>query len=132
MPNDQPPSLAEDQPREQTVLVVEDEEDIGAFIVQALSEVTPYHPLLAADGFQALKIVRSLIPSLFLLDYHLPSMDGIELYDHLQASEELKGIPVIMFTADEPPSQLREREIILVKKPAELDELLKAVRGVLG
>jgi CheY-like chemotaxis protein len=132
MPNDQSPSLAEDQPHEQTVLVVEDDEDVGAFIVQTLSEVTPYHTLLATDGFQALKIVRSLIPSLFLLDYHLPSMDGIELYDHLQASEELKGIPFIMFTANEPTSELQEREIIFIKKPAELDELLKAVRGVLG
>ena len=124
--------MSDDQPPVKTVLVVEDDEDIGAFIVQAIIQETPYQAMLATDGFQALKMVRSLIPNLFLLDYHLPSMDGIELYDHLRDSEELVDVPVFMFTADLPTPELREREIIYIQKPAELDELLQAVRKALG
>jgi CheY-like chemotaxis protein len=132
MAYNQDPSSAEDQAPVKTVLVVEDEEELGAFIVQALQQETPYQALFVTDGFQALKMVRSLKPNLFLLDYHLPSMDGIELYDQLRADEELEDIPVVMFTADAPTPELQEREIIFVKKPAELDELLQTIGKVLG
>lgn len=132
MADNQGPSSAEDQAPVKTVLVVEDEEELSEFIVQALQQETPYQALFVTDGFQALKVVRSLKPNLFLLDYHLPSMDGIELYDQLRADEELKDIPVVMFTADAPTHQLQEREIIFIKKPAELDELLQTIRKVLG
>jgi CheY-like chemotaxis protein len=131
MSDDQNPRSEADHSPVKTVLVVEDDEDIGAFIVQAISQETPYQALLATDGFQALKMVRSLIPNLFLLDYHLPSMDGIELYDNLRDSEELKDMPVVMFTASLSTPELREREIIFVQKPAELDELLQTIRKVL-
>jgi len=131
MSDDQNPRSEADHSSVKTVLVVEDDEDIGAFIVQAISQETSYQALLATDGFQVLKMVRSLIPNLFLLDYHLPSMDGIELYDHLRDSEELTDVPVVMYTADLPTPELREREIIYIQKPAELDELLQTVRKVL-
>lgn len=36
--------------RRKTILVVEDDADIGAFIVQALTQEAPHHPLLVADG----------------------------------------------------------------------------------
>src|SRR5258707_9213379 len=132
MSDDQNPRSEADHSSVKTVLVVEDDEDIGAFIAQAISQETPYQALLATDGFQALKMVRSLIPNLFLLDYHLPSMDGIELYDQLRADEELEDIPVVMFTADAPTPELQAREIIFVKKPAELDELLQTIGKVIG
>lgn len=123
--------LPSDQISVKTVLVVEDDEDIGAMLVGALSQETPYQAMLATDGLQALAMIRSFTPRLFLLDYRLPGMDGIELYDHLRDSEELKDVPVVMFTADLPTPELREREIIFIQKPAELDELLQTVRKVL-
>src|SRR2546425_1360474 len=116
MAYNQGPSSAEDQAPVKTVLVVEDEEELSEFIVQALQQETPYQALFVTDGFQALKMVRSLKPNLFLLDYHLPSMDGIELYDQLRADEELEDIPVVMFTADAPTPELQEREIIFIQK----------------
>src|SRR5260370_6565226 len=108
-------SSAEDEAFVKTVLVVEDEEELGAFIVQALQQETPYQALFVTDGFQALKMARRLKPNLFLLDSHLPTMDGIELYDQLRADEEVEDIPVVMFTADAPTPELQEREIIFVK-----------------
>src|SRR2546422_8064897 len=75
MAYNQGPSSAEDQAPVKTVLVVEDEEELSEFIVQALQQETPYQALFVTDGFQALKMVRSLKPNLFLLDYHLPSID---------------------------------------------------------
>jgi len=124
-------SATEDQKTVKTILVVEDDEDFGAFLTQALLQETPYQAMLVSDGFQALKAVRNLIPNLFLLDYHLPSMDGIELHDHLRATKELADIPVIMFSADLPTPELQERGIIIIEKPTELDILLQAITKLL-
>jgi PleD family two-component response regulator len=54
--------LPSDQIRVKTVLVVEDDEDIGAMIVVALSQETPYQAVLATDGLQALEMIRSFAP----------------------------------------------------------------------
>ena len=92
--------------RVKTILVVEDDADIGALIVQALTQETPHHPLLVADGKQALDITGKLIPDLFIIDYLLPHMNGIELYDILQSRKELAAIPTIIISAHLPRQEI--------------------------
>jgi CheY-like chemotaxis protein len=114
-----------------TVLVVEDDTGIGTFLVQAISQETSYHALLAPDGFQALKIVESIKPSLFVLDYHLPQMNGIELYDHLHAIKGLEDIPAIIVSARLPKQEIEKRHILSMTKPLELDDFLQAIEKLL-
>ena len=127
MPNDNEPFSNEEYSTTKTILVVEDDRDIGAFLGLALTQETPYHALLVADGFQALKIVREIKPDLFLLDYHLPSMDGIELYDHLHATEGLEQTPAILLSSNLPRKELEKRKMVGVRKPFELDTLLNTI-----
>jgi DNA-binding response OmpR family regulator len=110
-----------------TILVVEDDADIGAFIVQDLTQETPHHSLLVPDGIQALEVTRNLIPDLFIIDYLLPHMNGIELYDILLSRKEFVAIPTIMISAHLPTQEIAKRKIIGFKKPFELHELLGTV-----
>ncbi len=73
-----------------TILIVEDDAHIGEYLERVLSEETPYKPLVVSNGFEALKVTREVKPNLFVLDYHLPGMDGIELYDQLHAVKEFQ------------------------------------------
>jgi len=114
-----------------TILVVEDDADVGDFLVRAILLESPYQAKLVSDGFQALKTVRSLKPNLFLLDYQLPSMNGIELYDRLHAIKEFADIPAIVFSANLPLQKVRERKLASLKKPVELDELLNTIEELL-
>jgi CheY-like chemotaxis protein len=114
-----------------TIVVVEDDADIGEFLVQLLKDETAHQVLLAADGFQALKVVRDIKPDLFVLDYQLPSMDGIELYDHLQTIEALKDIPTLFMSAEVPREELNKRHVSFIEKPFEPDEMIKIVRTLL-
>src|SRR5579863_2044814 len=82
-----------------TILVVEDDTDIGSFLVQAILQETHYQALLVTDGFQALKVMSSIRPSLLILDYQLPSMNGIELYDRIQETPTLERPPAILISA---------------------------------
>ncbi len=115
-----------------TILVVEDDADIGTFIVLAISQETKHSTHLVSDGFQALKATSDLKPDLLILDYQLPRMNGIELYDKLQARKELAGIPTIMISARLPTQEIARRNITGVKKPFELYELLRTIEEKLA
>lgn len=115
-----------------TVLVVEDDTGIGTFLVQAILQETHYHALLVSDGFQALKAVTSIKPDLFILDYQLPRMNGIELYDHLHSTKSLEHIPALIISARLPKQEIEKRKLISMSKPLELDEFLQTVERLLG
>lgn len=113
------------------ILVVEDDTDIGMFLVQAISQETHYQAMLVADGLQALNVVASIKPNLFILDYQLPSMNGIELYDQLQETQELQGTPAILISARLPRREIARRKIVGMTKPLELDDFLQTIERLL-
>lgn len=115
-----------------TILVVEDDVGIGSFLAQAISQETHHQALLVTDGFQALKTVMDIKPSLFILDYQLPRMNGIELYDKLHAIEGLDAVPAILISARLPKQEIDKRHIIGMSKPLELDEFLHTIEELLG
>ncbi len=114
-----------------TILLVEDDDDIGSFLVQALTHETPHQTLHVSDGIQALEAAGKLIPDLFIIDYLLPDMNGIELYDILQASKKLAAIPTIIISAHLPIQEIIKRKVIGFKKPFDLQKLLDAIHKML-
>lgn len=115
-----------------TVLVVEDDTGIGTFLIQAIQQETHYQAMLVTDGFQALKVVANIKPGLFILDYQLPRMNGIELYDRLHAIPELEEIPAIIVSARLPRQEIERRKITGISKPLELDDFLQTIEHLLG
>lgn len=115
-----------------TILVVEDDELIGTFLAEAISQETAYHPLLVSDGFEALRVTHDIKPSLFLLDYRLPKMSGIELYDQLHAREGFETVPTIILSANLPLEELTKRGLMGLKKPFDLDQLLQAIEKTIA
>ena len=113
-------------------LIVEDDASIGEVLVYAISQTTPYQVVSALDGFEALEIIKGIKPDLFILDYQLPKMNGIELYDLLQTTHELAHIPTIIISANLPEAAIRQRKLIGIKKPFELDELLDTIEKLIA
>jgi CheY-like chemotaxis protein len=125
------PAPAHESTTSKTILLVEDDVDLGDCIVAALEEATPYHVLLASNGIEALQIISSLKPDLFLLDYHLPSMDGLELHERLHQIQELENIPTLFLTAYPFSLALRGRKVISLKKPFDFEELIRVIHELL-
>jgi len=116
------------------ILLVEDDSNISTFLVEAIAQETPYRASVASDSYDALKLVRHFIPCLFILDYGLPGMNGIELYDRLHLNRELAPIPAILITANRyiPQLQIRQRQLITFMKPFELDSFLDTIETLLA
>ena len=89
----------------QVILVVEDEETISDFIVRFLEQETPYKALSVPNAIQALELVDAIKPDLFMLDYQLPGINGLELFDRLHAMQGLEAVPALMFSANALPQK---------------------------
>ena len=131
MLQDQEQQSGKDHAPMKTILVVEDDTDIGMLIDAVISAETSYQTLWVTDGLQALKVVQDTKPDMFLLDYFLPLMDGIELYDRLHALKELETIPTVMMSARLPTKEIEKRKILGLRKPFELQELLDMIERLL-
>ncbi|MBA2392479.1 MAG: response regulator [Ktedonobacteraceae bacterium] len=123
--------------REKTILIVEDDEDLGALILEALQQESfymgvRYRTLLAIDGMEALGIIEETFPDLFLLDYYLPRINGLDLYDRMHAMETLSQVPTIFMSANPPFKELRKRNLLSIRKPFNLRELLDTIENALA
>jgi len=118
--------------RIKTILVVEDDTGIGEVLVQAILQETSYLPVLVANGFEALNTVKNIRPHLFILDYKLPRMNGLDLYEQLHHIKEFAETPTIMMSAQLPKKELGGRAILGMEKPIDIDDLLQAIDRLLG
>jgi two-component system phosphate regulon response regulator PhoB len=82
----------------QSVLVVEDEEDIRELVSYNLLK-EGYQVAGVASGEDALSAVESKTPDLILLDIMLPGLDGLRVCRKLKENPRFQSIPVIMLTA---------------------------------
>ena len=55
---------------------------------------------VAADGREALKILKDEWLDLVITDYNMPDMNGIELITEMKKDDELGAIPVIVVTTE--------------------------------
>ena len=111
------------------ILIVEDDEAIGALLVQVFEQETSYQAVLASDGFQALKMLRNVKPDLLILDYGLPDMNGLELYDTIHAVKALERLPAMIISAEtiRIQKEAKARQLPHLKKPFDLTKLFETI-----
>jgi len=117
-----------------TIFIVEDDESNGMLLAELLLRETSYYPLLLQDSLHVLQLTRFIKPLLFLLDYYLPGMNGLELYEQLHAREELKDVPAIILSAslDDHIDEINRRGLVALHKPFDLDEFLLTIENVVA
>ncbi|MBU6221855.1 MAG: response regulator transcription factor [Planctomycetes bacterium] len=93
-----PKSKSIDQAGGQSVLVVDDEEDLLELVRYNLTR-EGYRVTCVATGEEALKAARKQPPDLIVLDLMLPAVDGLEVCRRLKSESKTRDIPIIMLTA---------------------------------
>src|SRR3989454_11204876 len=114
-----------------TILVVEDEREIGE-LLRSYLERDGHRVLHAADGEAAIREVEAATPDLVVLDLMPPRLEGWEVSRRIRA---LMPIPIIMLTArDREEDKIRGLELgadDYVTKPFSPREVVARVRAVL-
>ena len=80
------------------ILAADDEPDI-LFTLKAIGRTMGWEVYTAADGREAVTLMRQLKPDLILLDYHMPNQDGLTTVKVIRALDKI--VPIIILTVDE-------------------------------
>lgn len=83
---------------EQTILIVDDEQDILDLISYNLSK-EGYKVHTAANGIQAVDVANAVRPDLVILDVMMPGMDGFEVCRTLRKQPETAAAAIMFLTA---------------------------------
>jgi two-component system response regulator len=96
--------------REQTILLVEDNDDDAELAALAFHRANITNPLIRArDGVEALDYLfgrgkhakRDVgdLPAVTLLDLNLPKVSGLEVLKAIRADERTKHLPIVILTS---------------------------------
>ncbi|RJR40202.1 MAG: response regulator [Deltaproteobacteria bacterium] len=118
-----------------TILVVDDR-DLGRELLSTILSYERHRVLEAADGAQALALVRSEHPDLVISDVLLPKMDGFQFVRELRSDPSISATEVIFYTAvfDEQEALKLAEECGVSRvlfKPMEPEKILETVSEVL-
>jgi PAS domain S-box-containing protein len=117
-----------------TVLVVEDNPDMNAFISRTLSPT--YRTFQAFDGRAGLEAAVTLHPNLILCDVMMPRQSGDQMVKEVRRREELDDVPIVLLTAkaDEELTvrMLNEGAQDYIRKPFDPEELMAKVGRLLA
>ena len=79
------------------ILIIEDE-DVLAKVLEEKFKKIGFTPKIAKDGEEATKMAKAFKPNLILLDLMLPKKDGFVVLKELKGDEFLKEIPVVIIS----------------------------------
>ena len=80
-------------------ILVADDNETNRDILATRLEANGFEVLHAADGEQALALMREQRPDLILLDIMMPKLDGIEVCKRIKANAALPFTPIVLVTA---------------------------------
>lgn len=113
----------------QTILVVEDDEDLRSLFRTALA-LSGYDVIEAGNGLEALKRIDHSPPDLVILDLMLPDLSGIVVQQEIAAQAITRQIPIVVITGSAiEPGTLNVA--CFLRKPVSPDQLIATVRTCL-
>lgn len=118
----------------QKVLIVDDSKTIRMQVKDMLP-IGRFEILEAKDGLEGLDLIRQQQPSLVLLDFFMPRMNGWEVVKKIQAQPQLQAIPIVMMSSRKEDVEQTAPELFqyfeFVSKPFEQRILMEAIRSAM-
>jgi CheY-like chemotaxis protein len=110
-----------------TVLVADDDETVRDAVSWCLGS-EGFRVLTAADGAEAVRRCSKAAVDIFILDVHMPILDGAGALEQIRAKARFQDTPVLFLTAcpqDAPAG------VVALAKPCGVDQLIQAVKSAL-
>ena len=116
-----------------SVLIVDDDFGFRHALADALGE-WGWEVRGAANGVEALGIIRGWRPSVVVLDLALPVMDARAFRLEADRQHAFEGIPVVLISGAAEAHSEAERlgAVAALQKPFDLDDLVQIIRAALG
>ena len=116
------------------IIIAEDEDALSTLLAYNL-EKEGYDVGTAADGDDALMMIKERQPDLLVCDWMMPKVSGIEVCRRLRQQTTTRNLPIVMLTArSEETDRIRGLDTgadDYVVKPFSMVELMARIRAVL-
>jgi two-component system, cell cycle response regulator DivK len=104
-------------------LIIEDDPKLAVIFAKAL-EAAEFEPEVIGDGRAALTRLAEIIPSLVVLDLHLPHVSGVDILRQIRADTRFANTRVMIATADPLVAEsLRFEADMVLLKPISFHQL---------
>ena len=117
------------------ILIVNDDADERRLIKLLLREFN-FEIIEAEDGEEGVNLALSTHPDLIIMDHRMPKMTGYEAIKKIQTNEKLRGVPIIMMTAQRFDPQMKEMikmdVVEYIPKPFDRTVFLEVIQKILG
>ncbi|HIK33961.1 MAG TPA: response regulator [Oscillatoriales cyanobacterium M59_W2019_021] len=117
------------------ILVIDDSKVIQK-TVKSMLPPGNFEVLEAKDGEEGLKRIRQDKPSLIMLDFLLPKKSGWEVFQEIQASSDLRAIPLLLMSGrkEEVTEKIPEpfEYFEFIGKPFEKKQLIDAIKTAMA
>ncbi len=80
------------------ILLIVEDDPLMQRMYQKIFTFEKYEVATASNGEEGLDKVRTLKPTVVLLDVMMPKMNGLQVLEKIKADPDIKHIPVIMLT----------------------------------
>ena len=124
------------------ILLAEDNRGDARLTLEVFKDAKVMNKItVVEDGIEAMAYLRhqdpyasAALPDLILLDLNMPKKNGREVLAEIKADEELKRIPVLVFTISNAEKDVLDtynlQASAFITKPIDLDEFIRVVRSM--
>ena len=116
------------------ILIVEDLLTTRLFLRRTLKKLGYFNVVLAEDGQAALEELKRKTFDLIISDWHMPNMDGLDLFKELTKDRKLRDIPFLLITAEKERDKVVEAVAAGIKeyivKPVKPESLGNKIKEV--
>jgi CheY-like chemotaxis protein len=118
------------------ILIVKNDKENKASYIKFLKERFPLYQVISAEnGYEALGIIISHMPSLIVTDHEIPLMNGLQLIQSIRLEDKSLNIPVIAILKTESDEIKKSYDGYGIKtildKPSDFDQLDEQLRSIL-
>lgn len=117
-------------------ILIIDDNTANILLLSKMLKIAGYNNLKTlTDPREVLNTIYEYAPSLILLDYRMPFMDGLEVIDTLNSKEDYKNIPIIMISAENDKEYYKkafEQGVVdYISKPFNYSDIISKIENAL-
>lgn len=117
-------------------ILIIDDNTANILLLSKMLKIAGYNNIKTLnDPREVLNTIYEYTPSLILLDYKMPFMDGLEVIDTLKSKEDYNNIPVIMISAENDTEYYKKAfehgAVDYISKPFNYNDIISKIETVL-
>ena len=114
------------------VMIIDDDRN-STSLLQTLLEMDGFEVLVVPRGLDVFPKAAEFVPDIFLVDYHLADMSGVEVVEQLRATDQYVDIPIIMASGRDVSREAQAAGVnMFMVKPYDPSHLSEQLLSLIG